>query len=48
MEFGDAVLLGSRAAAEREMLQSTLKEEVSTSLFSHMTQMEKTGIYSHC
>lgn len=43
VEFGDAVLYGRRAAGVRQIMEQSSKQEVSTSLFNHVTRLEKTA-----
>lgn len=47
MEYGDAVLAGCRAAVarQRQIQPTSTEQEVATSLFSHVTKLDKSGTY---
>lgn len=48
VEYGDAVLTSRRAvmARKRQVQPSSTQEEVATSLFSHVTKLDKSGTHS--
>jgi hypothetical protein len=47
VEYGDAILAGRRVTmgVQREVQPTSTQQEVATSLFSHVTKLDKSGMY---
>jgi hypothetical protein len=47
IQYGDAILAGHRGAmgAQRQVQQISTQQEVATSLFSHVTKLDRSGVY---
>jgi hypothetical protein len=47
IEYGDAILAGHRVAVgvQRQIQPVSTQQEVATSLFSHVTKLDKSGVY---
>jgi hypothetical protein len=47
IKYGDAILAGDSGAmgAQRQVQPTSTQEEIATSLFSHVTKLDKSGVY---
>lgn len=47
VEYGDAILAGRRVAVgvQRQIQPTSTHQEVATSLFSHVTKLDKSGMH---